>query len=208
MNLQAQYLTALLMGGAGAVLGMVYDIYRTAMAQWRFLRRFSPVFDLGFWVFAVILVFTLLLGTSDGDVRLVVFVLLGLGYTIYRMTLHKIVVGSTKLIVWVIQQILFGFFRVVGFFVIQPMIWALHLLLTILRWVDRVLAGLESLITWPMVWLDWAGRNVGRWIVSWWRKYVSAWWRRKKENWKVSSNKYWRKVLGWFRRPPDDHDEM
>ncbi len=197
MELQAQYATAILMSGAGAILGAVYDIYRTSLKEWRFLRRFSALFDIAFWLFALIMVFTMLLGANDGDVRLVVFVLLAIGYTVYRLTVHPLVVGSTRMVIRFIQRVLYLCYRGFLIIVIQPIVFVVKAIAWVFSLIDRGLGATEPVIVWPFQTL--AYRPVKKYLVPivlrWKDKYIGM------------SNKYINLFMGWFRRPPDDSGE-
>lgn len=150
MELQVQYATALLMSTAGVVMGAVYDIYRTSLREWRFLRRFSALFDIAFWMFSLVFVFTLLLGVNDGDVRIVVFVLLAIGFVIYYFTAHPLVVASTQLLVrWIYRAGLFLFHTFILVF-IRPIVWLWQTATSFLRFLDHMLMRLEPVIVWPV----------------------------------------------------------
>lgn len=160
MDLTTQYATALLMTFSGAALGAVYDIYRTSLREWRFLRVFSAWFDFGFWVLALVLVFTALLGANHGDVRLVVFVLLALGWLAYYMTAHALVVSGTRFIVRLVLGLLRAAVGVLRTVLVLPALWAFRLLWGFARRAERVLSLLEPRVVWPV---EWSGR-VSRWI--------------------------------------------
>lgn len=162
MDLSTQYATALLMTFSGAALGAVYDIYRTSLKEWRFLRAFSPWFDFGFWVFALVLVFTALLGANHGDVRLVVFVLLALGWFAYYKTAHPLVVAGTRFIVRLflgLLRMVAGVFRII---LVLPVLWAVRLLWASARRADCLLAMLEPRVVWPVELLG----RFSRWIAQ------------------------------------------
>ncbi|MHB1628193.1 MAG: spore cortex biosynthesis protein YabQ [Bacilli bacterium] len=151
MDLQAQYAAAALMATAGAVMGAVYDVYRTSLKEWRFLKRFSPLFDLGYWFAATVFVFTLLLGTSDGDVRLVIFFLLGAGWVIYYKIAHALVVASTRLVVRFVYQCLRLVYKTILLLIVTPCLYACRSILALCRTADRGLASMEPAIVWPVV---------------------------------------------------------
>ena len=197
MELQAQYATALLMAAAGAALSAVYDVYRTSLREWRFLMRFSALFDMAFWVFAVVFVFTLLLGANDGDVRIVVFVLLAIGAFVYRRTAHALVVASTRMVVRAILWILRFALAVLTAVFVTPVLYALRLAAAALRLLDRALAGLEPLIAWPVLQAGRAGAWAAARLAGQARKYLRPLWLRGKERWARVSNTW---GVGWLRR--------
>ncbi len=207
MDLTAQYMTAILMSGAGAILGTIYDIYRTSLKEWRYLRPFSPLFDLLFWIFSLIFIFTLLLGVNDGDVRFVIFVLLFLGYIVYRFTLHRIIVASTRLTVRFILQILRFMLRVLYVIFVQPILVLYRGAIQILHLVDRMLYLMEPMIAKPVMlfskflWvsLKWLYRFVRKFLLP-----VVLWW---KELMHHLSNKYQTILRKWLVPSSNDNDE-
>lgn len=214
MDLQAQYATAILMTASGALLGSIYDIYRTSLREWRFLRPFSAWFDFGFWVFALVLVFTGLLGANDGDVRLVVFVLLAMGWFIYYKTAHALVVASTRLVVRLIYQALLFAAAVFSWLVIRPAVSSCRAARSTVRAVDRALARIEPIVVWPVEQVGTLGWRYGRGVYGWIRRYLDkfvAW--GKKEPIGRASNNVIKRMRHWLGRanatghPPSEDDE-
>ncbi len=203
MDQQTQYATTLLMTGAGAVLATVYDIYRSSLEEWRFLRRFAPFFDFGFWVFALIFVFTLLLGVNDGDVRIVVFVLLGIGALIYWKTAHPLVAASTRLIVRFICRVFAFARRVVTVLLVGPVVYLLRGVRRLVHLMDGALVQLEPAISWPVVWLSRGATTASRAVA---KKYVAPLAHRGKERVRAASNRYRHKLSAWLRRGENDDE--
>ncbi|MCY0869050.1 MAG: spore cortex biosynthesis protein YabQ [Firmicutes bacterium] len=154
MEIAAQYATALLLCSVGALLGAVHDVYRGALREWPALRRLGSVFDLLFWVFATIFVFTVLLGTDDGDVRLVVFVLLAIGWVIYHKTAQPLVVASTRLVARAALAVVRFLRRAAYVLAALPVIASVRAVRVLLRGFDRVLQACEDQIA-PIV--SWVG---------------------------------------------------
>lgn len=203
MDQQTQYATTLLMTGAGAALATVYDIYRSSLTEWPFLRRFAAIFDFGFWVFALIFVFTLLLGVNDGDVRIVVFVLLGIGALIYWKTAHPLVAASTRLIVRSICRVLAIARRVLTILLVTPTIYLLRGMRRLADGTDRALSKVEPVISWPMVQTA-RGMEVAAHRMR--EKYLAPlthWW---KERVHAASNRYRHKLSAWLRRRAKDDE--
>lgn len=202
MELQAQYATAILMSVAGATLGAVYDMYRTCIKEWRFLRIYSALLDLSFWGFAVLFVFTLLLGANDGDVRIVVFVLLSLGWLVYYYTAHALVVASTRLVVRVLYQVLWFIYRMFVIVFVMPLVYVFKVFVYVLHVLDRVLLMVEPVIVWPVIKTGDGLLLTNRGI----QKIVLPWWKKGKDNGMRMANKYKTIIAGWLQpsRPNDE----
>lgn len=192
MELQMQYTMAILLSLAGAILGAVYDIYRTSLKEWRFLRRFSALFDISFWIFATVFVFTMLLGTSDGDVRIVVFVLLAVGLFIYRKTLHPLIVASTRILIRFVYQVFCFFWKMAMLCFVTPVRYLWFVFWVLLRRTDRTLQFLEPYLVWPVILL---GRSAFFLEKKYLRKMLLVW----KELYERLSNKYGAILTKWIR---------
>lgn len=155
MTLETQYMTLLVMSLNGAVLGALYDMYRVVLRHWKFLRWAGPLFDFSFWILAFFLVFWSLMWANDGDLRIYVFVVLGIGLFLYRILLQRIVVGSTIGIIMGIRYLCLAVFNIFVLVVVQPLIQLWKLLLGVLRLLDRLLRVAETLILWPFKPLFW-----------------------------------------------------
>lgn len=170
MSLSMQYLTVLAMGLSGAVLGAVYDVYRTILKEWRYLRFLSAILDFAFWVFALGLVLWALQWANNGDVRLYIFLLLGIGLVLYRLLLRDFVVGSTVRMVLAITYFVKMLYRLFLVVVVGPVLWLWAAMFGLFRAVDRLAAVLEDVILWPfkplLNLIEWTGRLLYRWTVE------------------------------------------
>ena len=97
MSLEAQYLTMVTMSISGALMGALYDMYQVLLKEWKFLRRFGAIFDFLYWIIASALVFSMLLFANYGDLRFYIFVILLLGYGIYRLLFQKIMCNGPSI---------------------------------------------------------------------------------------------------------------
>ncbi|ASS76996.1 spore cortex biosynthesis protein YabQ [Tumebacillus algifaecis] len=169
MSLYTQYLTILAMSLSGAVLGAVYDVYRTILQEWKYLRWTGPILDFTFWVFALILVLWSLHEANHADVRFYVFILLGIGLVLYRLLLRKLVVGSTVGMVLAITYFMKLLYRLFLLFVVTPLVWIGTALLALWRMIDRMAAMIERLILWPfqplLRMVSCLGRTLYRWTI-------------------------------------------
>ncbi|TCP52724.1 spore cortex biosynthesis protein YabQ [Tumebacillus sp. BK434] len=169
MSLQMQYLTIMAMSISGAVLGAVYDVYRTILQEWKYLRWLGPLLDFAFWIFALLLVLWALHGANHADVRLYVFVLLGIGLVLYRLLLRKLVVGSTVRMVLAITYCMKMVYRLFLLLIVSPLVWLGTALLGLLRIIDRLAQFIERLILWPfqplLRMVAWLGRTLYGWTI-------------------------------------------
>ncbi len=151
MDITVQYATATLMTMTGALLGVIHDVYRTAQREWRFLRRFSALFDLSFWLFGIVFVFTLLLGVNHGEVRIVIFALLLVGYALYHFIARPLVIASTAFILRLIYRAILWIGQAIYATIIRPILTVLRGVRLLARSIDRGLGAVEPLVLWPVV---------------------------------------------------------
>jgi len=159
----AQGMTIAFMMLCGVVMGLVFDVYRVASHRFHIARWLLPALDVVYWAAATLGVFSILLGSNEGEVRMYVFLGLGIGVTGYfGLFSHWVVKLSGKLID--IIKALFRFaWKLVNGLVLTPIIWIIRLLAkvldiafivtaAILLWVGKLLfkpiAGLAKRI-WP-----------------------------------------------------------
>jgi spore cortex biosynthesis protein YabQ len=170
MGLVTQYLTVLAMSVSGAVLGAVYDVYRTILAEWKYLRFLSSILDFVYWIFGLLLVLWALQWANHGDVRIYTILLMVIGYSLYRLLLRKIVVGSTVGMVLAITYVCKVIWRVFMLVFVTPLLWVWSLFLAILRMINRLAEMLEAAILWPFTPLlrtiAWFGRTLYRWTIE------------------------------------------
>lgn len=162
VTLEAQYMTLLAMSINGALLGAVYDMYRVVLRHWKFLRWAGPIFDFAFWILGIFVVFWSLMWANHGDLRIYVFLVMLIGYGLYRIFLRRIVVGSTVGIIMGIRYICLTVYRLFLLVIVGPLKRIGLALLALLRALDRLLRVLERAILWPFSPLAkvllWSGR--------------------------------------------------
>ena len=123
MAAQMEYLFWLL--GLGAILGAVFDLYNTVIhPDW--LKWLRSLVDVLFWVAAAVGVYVVAFVHDNGKIRIHTFALLGVGFIIYRLTLHDSVVRSAFLVVRLLNVCYRFAAGLVRVFVIVP----LHVLWT------------------------------------------------------------------------------
>jgi spore cortex biosynthesis protein YabQ len=79
----AQWSTIGWMAACGLAMGLAFDLYRVAARKFRLPRWLLPALDLVYWAAATVAVFRVLLGHNHGEVRLYVYLVLGIGVTGY-----------------------------------------------------------------------------------------------------------------------------
>jgi spore cortex biosynthesis protein YabQ len=211
MSLWTQYLTVFAMSASGAVLGAVYDVYRTILAEWKYLRFLGSILDFAFWIFALLLVLWSIHWANDGDVRLYVFLVMLIGFGLYRLLLRKIVVGSTVGVVKTITYLLKVLGRFLYLTMIVPLLWLWTLFLMLVRGIDRFAGVLERILLWPfgplLGALEWTGRQLYRWtilpLVEPVLKPVQKFIERVKQKWRGIL----RSVANWLVDQEDEDDE-
>lgn len=83
MSAAAQWSTIGWMAACGLAMGLAFDLCRVVTHRFRLPRWLLPALDLVYWTAATIAVFRVLLGHNHGEVRLYVYLVLGIGVTGY-----------------------------------------------------------------------------------------------------------------------------
>jgi spore cortex biosynthesis protein YabQ len=132
----------------GVLMGTVFDLYNTVTGASKWLKWMRPILDLTFWVLSAVGAFYVTFVTDDGRFRLYTFGLLLLGYALYRITLHRTVVGSAFTFVRAVGAILRFLYRIIDTLIFRPLFLMFKLVRAILRSVYRILCRIEDGLFW------------------------------------------------------------
>jgi len=105
MSLREQIYAFLVMILTGIASGFCYDFYLVLKRRWKLRRTGTGVGDLLFWAVLTALVFSLLVVGNYGELRLYVFISLGLGLLLYFRILSKSMVSLLQKLFNIIQKL-------------------------------------------------------------------------------------------------------
>ncbi|RUS48319.1 spore cortex biosynthesis protein YabQ [Cohnella sp. AR92] len=126
----------------GLAMGVFFDAYRVACHRFSVSRWMIPGFDVVYWFLATLFVFHELLQRNHGEVRLYVFLGLGIGVTGYFGLFSSTVIKAIRLLFRVGQNVLQAIWRTVRILLIVPFLWIVRLLARILETLFIVIAAL------------------------------------------------------------------
>ncbi|MGZ9587104.1 spore cortex biosynthesis protein YabQ [Paenibacillus marinisediminis] len=219
LDLHAQWMTVLLMLFSGLALGIAYDSYRVVAHQLGFPRWTLPCLDIVYWLAATWFVFQLLVKGNQGELRFYVFLGLALGAWLYYILLSRMTITLTTWIVNMFKAIVRFLLRVFHVVLVLPTKTLILFLWATLRFIGKAAMFILKFVlklAQPLWWLV-------RWMLSplimpLWNRWqmtakimrvrdkimraahsVSTRWNRVK----IRCVGIYRKVLGWFKRPPD-----
>jgi spore cortex biosynthesis protein YabQ len=75
----------------GIAIGFLFDLYRALKANFKFLKYFSAVFDICFWIMSTLVIFLTINLTEHFDLRYYHFIALFLGFTMYYYTISRFI---------------------------------------------------------------------------------------------------------------------
>ncbi|UJF33111.1 spore cortex biosynthesis protein YabQ [Paenibacillus hexagrammi] len=187
MTLHVQFYTLLMMFLSGAAMGTMYDVLRVLSGKLRLPRWSIPITDGLYWIVATILVFRLLMHSNDGQIRIFVFLGMGIGICFYFAFLSTWVIRLTLLLIKTVIALYRFLYRTVEILLIKPIIALYKLVLIILGFLAAVAIFLYKIVLqllYPMWRLFlWMTRPVRKWFV------IPAWLKR-----------LWDKTKAIFRR--------
>jgi spore cortex biosynthesis protein YabQ len=132
VNATAQWMTIASMMMCGLVMGTVFDVYRVASHRFHVARWLLPALDVVYWAAATLSVFSILLGSNEGEVRMYVFLGLGIGVTGYfGLFSHWVVKLSGKLID-IVKALLRSLWKMFNILLLIPFLWVVRLLAKLL----------------------------------------------------------------------------
>ncbi|MDI4649379.1 spore cortex biosynthesis protein YabQ [Cohnella hashimotonis] len=145
MNAAVHWSTIGAMILCGLGMGTVFDIYRAAAARLRFRRWLLPLFDLLYWVAATLIVFRILLGVNYGEVRLYVFLGIGIGVCAYFGLFSSYVLRAAGWIFEALRKLGLLLWRIVRILLVVPLMWIVRALASLL---DAVFVVTAALLLW------------------------------------------------------------
>jgi spore cortex biosynthesis protein YabQ len=160
VNAASQWTTIGWMIVCGVAMGTVFDFYRVASKRFRIPRWLLPVLDVAFWAAATLGVYSVLLDNNHGEVRMYVFLGLGIGVTGYFGLLSSWIM---KLAGWIYDmgtQLVLLLAKSVRILLIIPFLWIVRLLAKVL---DIGFIVIAALLLWTFRLLLRPWKRPARW---------------------------------------------
>nr|WP_273387425.1 spore cortex biosynthesis protein YabQ [Cohnella zeiphila] len=145
----------------GLAMGFAFDVYRVACHRFSVRRWTLPGLDVVYWALATLLVFRTLLNNNEGEVRLYVFLGIGIGITGYFGLFSSPLIKAISFLFRVVQNTLRFLWRAVLVIFVRPVQFVVRMIARVLDIAFIIVAAL----------LLWLGRLAlkplappGRWI--------------------------------------------
>jgi spore cortex biosynthesis protein YabQ len=195
MNAAEQWMTIGSMVLCGLAMGALFDVYRVAVHRFRVPRWLLPGLDVVYWAGTTLSVFVVLLGANHGEVRLYVFLGLGIGVTSYFGLFSGIVI---KIASWVIEALIrtgLFFWQIIRTMIIVPLLWIVRIIARIL---DILFIVIAATLLWTFRLILKPLGALGRWI---WRLLLPVRTRLRPawEKWKIVYGKL-KEIVQLLRR--------
>ncbi|THF74494.1 spore cortex biosynthesis protein YabQ [Cohnella fermenti] len=179
----------------GLAMGVFFDAYRVACYRFSVSRWMIPGFDIAYWMLATFMVFHTLLNSNFGEVRVYVFLGIGIGISGYFALLSPKVLKVIRFLFRVVEQTALGVWRTVRAIVIVPLLW----LTRVLAWIMETLFIVTAVIVlWTLRLLAKPLGGLGRWL---WTRLLPV--RRMLSpavRWAGRARDKWRQIKEVFRR--------
>lgn len=140
----ASYVMWMIVCGIG--MGTVFDFYNTIMGAIRFIRPLRAVVDLLYWTISGLVVYFFTYRTISGSFRIWTFLLLIVGYLVYRVALRRVVIGSAFVVLAMMRRIVLGIARILYRLIGIPLILCWRLVFAILRFLYAVGRAMEDVV--------------------------------------------------------------
>jgi len=161
VNAASQGMTIATMMLCGLAMGLVFDVYRVASHRFHVARWLLPALDAAYWAAATLGVFAVLLASNQGEVRMYVFLGLGIGVTGYFGLLSSWMVRLTGRLIDIIKSLLLFLWRLVRALLIVPLLWVVRLLAKLL---DIVFVVTAAVLLWTGKLLFKPLAGLGAWL--------------------------------------------
>jgi spore cortex biosynthesis protein YabQ len=128
VNAAAQWMTIASMMMCGLAMGTVFDVYRVASHRFHVARWLLPALDVVYWAAATLGVFSILLESNQGEVRMYVFLGLGIGVTGYFGLFSGWVVKLSGSLIDILKSLFRFIGKLVNTLLLIPFLWIVRLL--------------------------------------------------------------------------------
>ncbi|MFC5452641.1 spore cortex biosynthesis protein YabQ [Paenibacillus aestuarii] len=146
MTLHVQFQTIFMMVLSGIAMGAMFDVFRVLSGKLRLPRWTVSIVDILYWIVATILVFRLLIYSNEGQLRVFVFLGIGIGICFYFALLSVWVIRLTLLVIRIIIMIYRILRRTVELLIIKPIIGLYRLTVIILGFLVAVAIFLYKIV--------------------------------------------------------------
>lgn len=187
MTLQVQFFTIFMMFCGGLLLGTMFDVCRVLSGKLHLPRWILPLVDILYWIVATILVFRLLVYSNEGQVRVFIYLGIGIGICFYYAFLSIWVIRLVLLSIRIVIAIYRFLWRTVQLLIIKPIIGLYRLLLAFLGFLAAVAIFLSKIVL-QLLYPMW---RLFLWVIRPLRKLVVM------PAWLTALPK---KIAGFFRR--------
>jgi spore cortex biosynthesis protein YabQ len=128
VNAAAQWMTIASMMMCGLAMGTVFDVYRVASHRFHVARWLLPALDVVYWAAATLGVFSILLESNQGEVRMYVFLGLGIGVTGYFGLFSGWVVKLSGSLIDILKSLFRFIGKLFNTLLLIPFLWIVRLL--------------------------------------------------------------------------------
>lgn len=192
MNMASQWTTVGWMVLCGFCMGTAFDMYRVIVHRFRLPRWLLPALDLLYWTAATLVVFQVLRQQNGGEVRLYVFLGLGIGVTMYFALASAMVLRLTGWLLDGMRRIAYGIGKMFRFLIVSPAMMLVRFLAKVL---DIVFIVTAALLLWLCRFLLVPLKPLGRYM---WARMLPI--RKKARQWLSRWAAFCRKVREIFRK--------
>lgn len=126
----------------GIVVGLLFDFYRAIRINFKIVRKISFLFDIIFWLFITIVVFTTVNILEQFNLRYYHFLALFLGFILYYNTISKYILITFNKIISFIT----GLFKKTAHYIVSFLnnlyyiiIYSIHLVFDIICYIPSIL---------------------------------------------------------------------
>lgn len=161
MNAAAQWMTIASMMLSGLAIGIVFDVYRVASHRFHVARWMLPALDIVYWAAATLAVFSILLDSNKGEVRMYVFLGLGIGVTGYFGLFSGWVIKLSSKIIDIFQSLFHFLWKLFNTLLLTPFLWIVRL---IAKLIDILFIITAAILLWLGKLLLRPLSAIGRWL--------------------------------------------
>jgi spore cortex biosynthesis protein YabQ len=157
MTLSVQFMTMVSMVLSGFYLGIALDTFRRFTPYWKRKVILTYLMEICFWLTQTVILFFILFQVNSGEIRFYIFIACLLGFAMYQVFAATMYKNILEHIIRFITAIYRFCKKVVQALIVQPIIWILTLLITIVLGIARIIwqiiLFLLKLLLTPIWWI-------------------------------------------------------
>lgn len=153
MTLHTQFLTMVAMIVGGLYLGFATATFRRVLYKWRHYMIVRFGLEVFYWMIQTCLLFYVLYRMNHGEIRLFLGLACLLGFSMYVVLCKSWYEKVLEVMITIVKTISSWTLHCINILILQPVMWLLHMLFSLMKFIYRVIVKIVSIVLYPFIFL-------------------------------------------------------